>query len=104
MVLDLKAKIIAILGIVLVVGGLFTLWRVTAIKLNNTRQELTETTCKLDEITKENARLVEYNKVRDTQIKKLEKQYQDKLNAIPADLCGDMKPSKELIEYFKKEE
>lgn len=104
MVLDLKAKIIAILGIVLVVGGLFTLWRVTAIKLNNTRQELTETTCKLDEITKENARLVEYNKARDTQIKKLEKQYQDKLNAIPADLCGDMKPSKELIEYFKKGE
>lgn len=104
MVLDLKAKIIAILGIVLVVGGLFTLWRVTAIKLNNTRQELTETTCKLDEITKENAHLVEYNKARDTQIKKLEKQYQDKLNAIPADLCGDMKPSKELIEYFKKGE
>lgn len=104
MVLDLKAKIIAILGIILVVGGLFTLWRVTAIKLNNTRQELTETACKLDEITKENARLVEYNKARDTQIKKLEKQYQNKLNAIPADLCGDMKPSKELIEYFKKGE
>ena len=104
MVLDLKAKIIAILGIILVVGSLFTLWRVTVIKLNNTRQELTETTCKLNEITKENARLVEYNKVRDTEIKKLEKQYQAKLNAIPADLCGDMKPSKELIEYFKKGE
>jgi len=104
MVLDLKAKIIAILGIILVVGSLFTLWRVTAIKLNNTRQQLTETTCKLDEVTKENARLVEYNKVRDTEIKKLEKQYQAKLNAIPADLCGDMKPSKELIEYFKKGE
>lgn len=104
MVLDLKAKIIAILGIILVVGSLFTLWRITAIKLNNTRQELTETTCKLNEITKENARLVEYNKVRDTEIKKLEKQYQAKLNAIPADLCGDMKPSKELIEYFKKGE
>ena len=104
MVLDLKAKIIAILSIILVVGSLFTLWRVTAIKLNNTRQQLTETTCKLDEVTKENARLVEYNKVRDTEIKKLEKQYQAKLNAIPADLCGDMKPSKELIEYFKKGE
>lgn len=104
MVLDLKAKIIAILGIILVVGSLFTLWRVTAIKLNDTRQELTETTCKLDEITKENTRLVEYNKARDTEIKKLEKQYQTKLNAIPADLCGDMQPSKELIEYFKKGE
>lgn len=104
MVLDLKTKLIAILGIILVVGGLFTLWRVTAIKLNNTQQQLVETTCKLDEITKENARLVEYNKARDTEIKKLEKQYQAKLDAIPADLCGDMKPSKELIEYFKKGE
>lgn len=104
MALDLKTKIIAILGIILVVGSLFTLWRVAVIKLNDTRQELTETTCKLDEITKENARLVEYNKARDTEIKKLEKQYQTKLNAIPADLCGDMKPSKELIEYFKKGE
>lgn len=104
MILDLKAKIIAILGIILVVGSLFTLWRIAVIKLNDTRQELTETTCKLDEITKENTRLVEYNKTRDTEIKKLEKQYQTKLNAIPADLCGDMKPSKELIEYFKKGE
>ena len=104
MVLDLKAKLIAILGIILVVGSLFTLWRVAVIKLNDTRQELTEATCKLDEITKENTRLVEYNKARDTEIKKLEKQYQTKLNAIPADLCGDMKPSKELIEYFKKGE
>lgn len=104
MALDLKAKIIAILGIILVVGSLFTLWRVTAIKLNDARQELTETTCKLDEITKENTRLVEYNKRRDSQIKQLEKEYQERLNKIPADLCGDMKPSKELIEYFKKGE
>lgn len=104
MILDLKAKIIAILGIILVVGSLFTLWRVTAIKLNDARQELTKTTCKLDEITKENTRLVEYNKARDSQIKQLEKEYQERLNKIPADLCGDMKPSKELIEYFKKGE
>lgn len=103
MILDTKAKIIGILGIILVVGTLFTLWRVTAIKLSNTQQQLTETTCKLDEITKENARLVEYNKRRDSQIKKLEKEYQDKLNSIPADLCGDMKPSKELIDFFTKE-
>ena len=101
MVLDLKAKIIAILGIILVVGSLFTLWRVTAIKLNYARQELTETTCKLDEITKENTRLVEYNKQRNSQIKQLEKSYQQKLDAIPADICGDTKPSKELLQYLR---
>ena len=104
MVFDLKTKIIAIAAIVIVVGTFFTLWRVTSIKLNNTREQLTEVTCKLDTVTKENARLVEYNKQRDTQIKVLEKEYQSKLNSIPADLCGDMKPSKEMIEFFKKGE
>ena len=102
MVFDLKAKIIAGLGIILVIGTLFTLWRVTSIKLENTRQQLTETACKLDEITKENTRLVEYNKRRDSQIKQLEKEYQEQLNKIPADLCGDMKPSAELLDFFKQ--
>lgn len=103
MIFDTKVKIIAGLGIILVIGTLFALWRTTSIKLENTRQQLTEVTCQLDTVTKENARLVEYNKRRDSQIKELEKQYQAKLNAIPADLCGDMKPSKELLDYFKKE-
>lgn len=104
MIFDTKAKIIAGLGIILIIGTLFALWRVTSIKLENTREQLTEVTCQLDTVTKENARLVEYNKRRDSEIKNLEKQYQAKLNAIPADLCGDMKPSKELIEFFKKGE
>ena len=102
MVFDLKAKIIAGLGIILVVGTLFTLWRVTSIKLENTREQLTEVTCQLDTVTKENARLVEYNKRRDSQIKQLEKEYQEQLNKIPADLCGDMKPSAEMLEFFKQ--
>ena len=104
MILDTKAKIIGILGIILVVGTLFTLWRVTTIKLNNTREQLSEVTCQLDTVTKENARLVQYNKQRDAKIKDLEKAYKDKLNSIPADLCGDMKPSEELIEFFRKGE
>lgn len=103
-VLDIKTKCIVALGIFIAIIMLIFLWRNTAIKLANTEQKLTEVTCALDTVTKENTRLVEYNKARDTEIKKLEKQYQTKLNAIPADLCGDMKPSKELIEYFKKGE
>lgn len=103
-VLDIKTKYIVALGILIAVIMLIFLWRNTAIKLANTEQKLTEVTCALDTVTKENTRLVEYNKARDTEIKKLEKQYQAKLNTIPADLCGDMKPSKELIEYFKKGE
>lgn len=102
-VLDMKTKCIIVLGILITVITLIFLWRSTTIKLANTEQKLIEVTCALDAVTKENTRLVEYNKRRDTEIKSLEKQYQNKLNAIPADLCGDMKPSKELIEYFKKE-
>lgn len=102
MIFDTKVKIIAGLGILLVIGTLFALWRVTSIKLENTREQLNEVTCQLDTVSKENARLVEYNKRRDSEIKNLEKQYQDKLNAIPADLCGDMKPSKELLDFFKE--
>ena len=94
MIFDLKTKIVVISTVIIVIGTFFTLWRVTNIKLNNTREQLTEVTCKLDTVTKENARLVEYNKQRDTKIKVLEKEYQAKLNSIPADLCGDMKPSK----------
>lgn len=102
MVFDMKAKIIAILGIILVVGTLFALWRVTSIKLNNTREQLNEVTCQLNTITKENARLTEYNKRKDKEIKDLNKAYQEQLNKIPADTCGDLKPSKELIEFFKE--
>ena len=102
MVLDIKAKLIIGFIIVAIIGVLFGLWRVTSIKLSNTQQQLVETTCKLDEITKENARLVEYNKRRDSQIKQLEKEYQEQLNKIPADLCGDMKPSAEILEFFKQ--
>lgn len=104
MIADLKVKIIAILVAVLLIGTFFALWRTTSIKLNNTREQLSEVTCQLDTVTKENARLVEYNKQRDKQIKELEKQYTEKLNAIPADLCGDTKPSKELLEFFKNGE
>lgn len=102
MIFDTKAKIIAILGVVLVIGTLFALWRVTSIKLNNTREQLNEVTCQLDTVTKENARLTEYNKRKDKEIKDLNKAYQEQLNKIPADTCGDLKPSKELLEFFKE--
>ena len=104
MILDMKVKVIAILVAVLLIGTFFALWRTTSIKLQNTREQLSEVTCQLDTVTKENAHLVEYNKQRDKQIKELEKQYTEKLNAIPADLCGDTKPSKELLDFFKSGE
>ena len=31
-----------------------------------------------------------------------EADYQEALNNIPADNCGDVKPSKELLQYFRR--
>lgn len=97
-----KIKIYLIAGVILLIGTFFTLWRITSIKLTNTQRELTETTLQLEIVNKENANLIKYNKQREAEIKELEKQYQNQLNSIPADLCGDMVPSKQLIEFFKQ--
>lgn len=99
---SIKTKAFIIGGVIIIIGTLFALWRITSIKLSNTERQLNEITCQLDNVTKENARLVEYNKRRDSQIKQLEKEYQEQLNKIPADLCGDMKPSAEILEFFKQ--
>lgn len=101
--LNLKSQIIIVLVAISIIGIFFGLWRTTSIKLDQARNEITEMTCTIDTLTKENARLVQYNKQRDAQIKELEKQYSQQLNSIPADSCGDTKPSKELIEFFKNE-
>ena len=99
MSINIKTIIIAtVIGMILV---LFGLWRITAIKLNNTQTQLAEVSLKLETVNKENTRLVEYNKQRNSQIKQLEKSYQQKLDAIPADICGDTKPSKELLQYLR---
>lgn len=99
MSINIKTIIIAtVIGMILV---LFGLWRITAIKLNNTQTQLAEVSLKLEIVNKENTRLVEYNKQRNSQIKQLEKSYQQKLDAIPADICGDTKPSKELLQYLR---
>lgn len=97
-----KVKFFVIFSVIVIIGVLFTLWRVTSIKLKNTQDRLTEITYQLDTVTKENELLVEYNKRRDNQIKQLEKEYQEQLNSIPKDICGDTKPSKEMIEFFKQ--
>jgi len=100
--ISLKVKAFLIGGAIIIIGTLFSLWRITSIKLTNTQRQLTEVTCQLDTVTKENANLIEYNKRRDSQIKELEKAYQEQLNTIPADSCGDMKPSKEMLDFFKQ--
>lgn len=91
-----------IIGIIIVlIVSLFSAWRITSTKLVNTEKELAATTCQLTTLQEENQKLSEYNKKKDTEIKNLQDKYKQQLQNIPADICGDAKPSKELLEYFK---
>lgn len=96
-----KYKIYIIgIGIAIIIG-LFSAWRITSTKLANTEKELAATTCQLTTLQEENQKLSEYNKKKDTEIKNLQDKYKQQLQNIPTDVCGDTKPSKELLEYFK---
>ena len=96
-----KAKIIVIAVIVMIIVVLFGLWRMTAIKLDNTKDKLDQISAQLIILQQDNDNLIVYNKKKDAEIKKINKMYEEKLNSIPADLCGDNKPSKELLQYLR---
>lgn len=85
----------------LCICSLFTVWQVTAAKLKTTRNDLEIVQNQVQTLKTANDNLVIYLQQRDTQIKTLEVKYQQVLNNVPADICGDTKPSKELLEYFK---
>lgn len=93
--------IAVVIGIIL---SLFGLWRITAIKLNNTQEQLNQVSSQLVTLQKDNDNLIAYNKKKEAEIKKLNKEYEEKLNQIPADVCGDTVPSKELLQYLKGNE
>lgn len=96
-----KAKIIVISVTVLIIVVLFGLWRMTAIKLNDTKEKLDQVSAQLIVLQQDNDNLIAYNKKKDAEIKKINKMYEEKLNSIPADLCGDTIPSKELLQYLR---
>ena len=93
--------IAVVIGIIL---SLFGLWRITTIKLNNTQEQLNQVSSQLVTLQKDNDNLIAYNKKKEAEIKKLNKEYEEKLNQIPADVCGDIVPSKELLQYLKGNE
>jgi len=93
------AGIIAVLVILLV--SVFFMWRNTVTQLDNVKAELKNAQQTISVLQSDNAKLVAYNLERDKQIKEVEKQYQESLKNIPADKCGDMKPSAELLEYLR---
>ena len=64
--------------------------------------ELKNAQIMIDNLTADKEKLVTYITERDNEIKKLQSEYKEKLKDIPKDTCGDQKPSKELLEFFRK--
>lgn len=101
--LSLKTKIICFSFIIIVVACItfLLLWQDTSSKLSKAHDELTNALSTVESLQKDNEKLVTYIQKKDEEIKKIEKQYKDKIKNIPMDACGDVKPSKELLKYFR---
>ena len=100
----MKIQITTIFIFVIVVASLmfFCLWRYTANSLKNTRIELETAQSTIQTLNKDKEKLIEDITQKDKAIKDLEKEYTEVLDNIPSDQCGDVKPSKELLNYFRK--
>ena len=96
-----KIKVITIAVIAMIIVVLFGSWRITAIKLNDTKEKLNQVSAQVIALQQNNDNLITYNKKKDAEIKKINKTYEEKLNSIPADLCGDTVPSKELLQHLR---
>ena len=96
-----KIKVITIAVIAMIIVVLFGSWRITAIKLNDTKEKLNQVSAQVIALQQNNDNLIAYNKKKDAEIKKINKKYEEKLNSIPADLCGDTVPSKELLQHLR---
>lgn len=99
-----KANLIiaGIMGLLVIsLVSCFLMWRNTVNQLEAVKADLQAAQRTITVLQSENEKLVQYNLERDKQIKEVEKKYQSSLKNIPADKCGDMKPSPELLNYLR---
>lgn len=98
-----KTRVTAILFFVLVIICLIFgfMWWNTRKDLKNTENELNNAKAEITVLKEDNDKLVEYNNRKNEEIKEIENKYKEKLKNIPKDSCGDAKPSKELLEYYR---
>lgn len=97
-----KASLITIAVSVLAAVIFFMLWQVSQDNLKNTEERLCDANNTIQTLKNDNDKLLVYIQTKDQEIKKIEKEYMNKLNNIPKDACGDVKPSKELLDYLKQ--
>lgn len=97
-----KASLITIAVSILAAVIFFMLWQISQDNLKNIREKLCDANNTIQTLKNDNNKLLVYIQTKDQEIKKIEKEYINKLNNIPKDNCGDTKPSKELLDYLKQ--
>ena len=97
-----KASLITIAVSILAAVIFFMLWQISQDNLKNIREKLCDANNTIQTLKNDNNKLLVYIQTKDQEIKKIEKEYINKLNNIPKDNCGDTKPSKELLNYLKQ--
>lgn len=70
-------------------------------QLEETKKQLSSALKQIEQLNIDNDKLIIYIKQKDTEIKKIENEYLEKLEKVPSDICGDVKPSVELLNYLK---
>lgn len=100
MINKITTTLMVILFVALVLVSI--MWKYTANSLHITKDQLYTAQKTISTLQADNQNLVQYITQKDSAIKELEQKYTKALENIPEDKCGNAKPSKELLEYFKK--
>jgi len=97
-------KFIALIVSVSILSSIafFALWRNKSSQFENKCKELSLAESQIESLRTDNEKLMEYNTRKDQQIKEIQDTYQKRLNSVPKDTCGDVKPSEELLEYLRR--
>lgn len=95
-------KFIISVSIILLMLFFGFMWYRSSNKLKNTERQLNAALSTITSLQTDNENLVKYISEKDEKIKEIEQEYQEVLNNIPADECGNAKPSKILLQYYRK--
>lgn len=98
----LLIKTVIFFSIILLLLFFGFMWYRSSNMLKDTKKQLLNAQATIDSLQIDNQKLVEYITEKDKQVKQIEADYQEALNNIPVDNCGDIKPSKELLQYFRR--
>lgn len=101
--MSLINKIIAALLVVISIAFIVMLFFYMRNKteLEKTCRLLSQAELNIKALEQSNANLVKYNSEKDNELKKIKADHKKALANKPTDSCGDAKPSKELLKFYK---